>query len=123
MRQEGHSAYLQSIKGLNQLDKCPCEQCISLAMCISRKLVRVSLLKCVLLGRYITSERTALAAVECLKPLWFQKHDPGDKKTQAETSGIVRYAKYMEDERMKKILSEIKGAAEKLVWAKGENYE
>ena len=72
------------------MNKCPCEECICLPICISRKLVTRSLEKCSTLRQYVTDTDTALKAAECLKPKWLT--DPNSRR-HIQIRGILVYAR------------------------------
>ena len=63
--------------------KCPCEQCISFAICVSSKSVTQLLDKCELIFDYIKDWNTTVKSIEVLKPRWYVKN-PRDLSIQAE---------------------------------------
>jgi len=56
------------------MTKCPCEECITLAMCKNRYSLILVMEKCELLMNYIQSEGTAKTAIELLTPKHFRSN-------------------------------------------------
>ncbi len=57
--------------------KCPCEECISYAICINSKSVTKLLDECNLIFDYINDWGTTIKAIEVLKPNWYRKNPSG----------------------------------------------
>jgi len=78
------------------MSKCPCEDCISKAICISETLLKHSLYKCSILREYITDEDRVRRTAEILKPKWL--NDPLVSKF-SQIEGALRYAKNLVKKR------------------------
>lgn len=72
------------------MDKCPCENCISKAICIAAPLLKYSLYKCSILRKYMTNEDRVVKTAEILKPEWL--NDPLRSKI-GQIEGALKYAK------------------------------
>lgn len=79
--------------------KCPCEDCILLAICVSRELVTRSLEKCSILRQYVIDTDTALRAAECLKPKWLT--DPYSRR-RIQIRGILLHVRNFYAEALEK---------------------
>lgn len=54
------------------MNKCPCEQCISYAMCKNKYSLILVIEKCELLMDYVRSDSTAKTAIELLTPRYLR---------------------------------------------------
>ena len=67
------------------MSKCPCEECISYAMCINSKSVTLILegYECELILDYMKDWSTVLNTIKILKPCWYRKN-PNNLHVEAE---------------------------------------
>ena len=78
------------------MSKCPCEDCISKAICISETLLKHSLYRCSILREYMTNEDRVVKTAEILKPNWLNDA-LGSRLLQIE--GALKYAKNLSKKR------------------------
>lgn len=55
-------------------NKCPCEECLVLAMCKGNKIIRL-ILKCDLLLYYIQNTDYAIRVIKTIKPRYYHRPD------------------------------------------------
>jgi len=63
--------------------KCPCEECISYAICINSTSVTSILDRCELIFDYMKDSNTVLETIKILKPCWYIKK-PNDLVVEAQ---------------------------------------
>ncbi len=71
-------------------DKCPCEECISFAICYNFKRVDLLIDKCCIIRDYISDANKALTAIRTIKPTWYIKNEEQDVSGVAEN--LVQYS-------------------------------
>lgn len=79
------------------MNKCPCIDCIVLALCINSETVRESLEKCELISDYMETYSKATEVIKILKPRWFIART-GDVKMEAgHLLDLIRRKKMMKE--------------------------
>ncbi len=74
------------------VNKCPCEECISFAICHNFKRVDLLIDKCCIIRDYISDVNTALTAIRIIEPTWYIKDQEVSVLGIAEN--LVRYSRY-----------------------------
>lgn len=83
---------LEAIYGGNlTVNKCPCKECISFAICYHFKRVDLLIDECCIIRGYISDVNTALTAIRTIKPIWYIKDKQQDVLGIAEN--LVRYSR------------------------------
>jgi len=84
-----------------KMNKCPCNECILLAICINRETVRESLDKCQMLVEYLKNKDRVEDLIKFFKPDWYERN-PGQLSAEADHLFTVIKRKRLRAKREKR---------------------
>ena len=77
--------------------KCPCEQCISFAICHNFRRVDLLIDECCIIRGYISDVDTALTAIMIIEPIWYIEDQEANLLEIAEN--LLRYSRSIRKEK------------------------
>ena len=79
------------------MTKCPCEECISFAICHNFKRVDLLIDECCIIRAYISNVNTALTAIRIIEPIWYIEDQEANVLEIAEN--LLRYSRSVRKEK------------------------
>jgi len=75
------------------MNKCPCKECISFAICHNFKRVDLLIDKCYIIRDYISNANTAMTAIKIIEPIWYIKDHEVNVLSIAEN--LFKYSRHI----------------------------
>jgi hypothetical protein len=72
--------------------KCPCEECITYAICHNTHSIKRLVDKCSIVAKYITSKEKAIIVIKAIGPKWYINPSDGEPKLLEGAVNIYNHA-------------------------------